>query len=497
MKKLYVLEWMSFQPYGRQDEIDTYYVKVANRLADFLKTALGERYSEHSLHGIAIYLTLWFQDLTTQTGVWEAFTGECRKRYGHPVPFMTSEEEEEYYPGEVNPEDMRFLLWHYFQSLEKQAGGVLNPENPVFEDLAYQLYDYLSDEYEVAPENTRLHDMLYGEPFGENDYMRYRSLLEWFHFCSYVGFENRSEYQHAVEAAVRMGNANPSLLSYDVKQNILFEGRKNLLSLTSVEWLALVGKTHPEAAQWAEVKVVPQGMYLYEGEDETSLFVKDLSGEEEVQLSIRKDSVNMDSLKGRKEGMTVLQSRWVQYGGTWWQDGTLVVSDYEEKMKEELARQAAKREDIRQTYDAFMKASSGKQFVFCQSEEEVRDFLFQKMEYKEKEGIQMPKMDAQHGLVLMVSSHTGIHIQMRLCECISSPENKFYDSKEAQKKAILFLLNPEVIPYDLSCALQDAGMLPDAGLNSLQGEKQGRELVKKHARFLTDYFFGKCREKDC
>lgn len=287
-----------------------------------------------------------------------------------------------------------------------------------------------------------------------------------------------------------MGDVNPSLLSYDVKQNILFEGRKNLLSLTSVEWMALIGKIHPEAAQWAEVKVAPQGMYLYEGEDETSLFVKDLSGEEEVQLSVRKDSVDMDSLKGRKEGMTVLQSRWVQYGGTWWQDGTLVVSDYEEKMKEELARQAAKREDIRQTYDAFMKASGGKQFVFCQSEEEVRDFLFQKMEYKEKEEIQMPKMDAQHGLVLMISPHTGIHIQMRLGECISSPENKFYDSKEAQKKAILFLLNPEVIPYDLSCALQDADMLPDAGLNSLQGEEHGRELVKKNARFLTDYFFG-------
>ena len=341
MKKIYVQEWMSFQPYGRQDEIDTYYVNVANRLADFLKTAVGERYSEHSLHGIAIYLTLWFLDLITQTGIWEAFISECRKRYGQLVPFMTSEEEKEYYLGEVNPEDLRFLLWHYFQSLEKQAGGVLNPENPVFEELAHQLYDYLSEEYEVAPENTRLHDMLYGEPFGENDYMRYRSILEWFHFCSYVGFENRSEYHHVVEAAVRMGDVNPSLLSYDVKQNILFEGRKNLLSLTSVEWMALIGKIHPEAAQWAEVKVAPQGMYLYEGEDETSLFVKDLSGEEEVQLSVRKDSVDMDSLKGRKEGMTVLQSRWVQYGGTWWQDGTLVVSDYEEKMKEELARQAA------------------------------------------------------------------------------------------------------------------------------------------------------------
>lgn len=498
MKKIYVKEWMSFQPYERQDEVDAYYVTVANHIFTLLKESVGERYSEHSLHGVSIYLTLWFQDLISQTGIWQAFSEECHRRYGCLVPFMTPEEEKEYYVGEVNPEDLRFLLWHYFQILEKQAGGVLNPGNPVFEELAYQIYDYLSEEYEVAPENTRLYKMLYGETFGKNDYMRYRSVLEWFHFCSYVGFENRSEYQGVVSAVAQMGqNVNPQILSYDVKQNILFEGRKNLLSLTSVEWLVLLGKSHPETALWAEVKVLPQEMYLYEGEDENFLFVKDLSQKEKEQLCIRKDSLNMDSLKGRKEGVTVLSCRLVQYGGAWWQDGILVVSDYQEKMKEELEQRAAAREGIQKTYDTFMKASGGKQFVFCQSEAEVQDFLFQKMDYKEKEGVQIPKMDATYGLVLMVSPHTGIHIQMRLCECISSPDNKFYDQGEARKKAALFMLNPEVIPYDLSCALQDADMLPDACLNSVQGEAYGREVIKKNARFLTDYFFEKCREKDC
>ena len=40
--------------------------------------------------------------------------------------------------------------------MEKQAGGVLNPENPAFEELANQIYDYLSEEFQVAPENERL-----------------------------------------------------------------------------------------------------------------------------------------------------------------------------------------------------------------------------------------------------------------------------------------------------------------------------------------------------
>ena len=61
---------------------------------------------------------------------------------------MTPEKEKDYYPGEVNPEDLQFLLWHYLQCMEKQAGGVLNPENPAFEELANQIYDYLSEEFQ-------------------------------------------------------------------------------------------------------------------------------------------------------------------------------------------------------------------------------------------------------------------------------------------------------------------------------------------------------------
>lgn len=64
----------------------------------------------------------------------------------------------------MNPEDLQFLLWHYLQCMEKQAGGVLNPENPAFEELANQIYDYLSEEFQVAPENERLYAMFYGNP---------------------------------------------------------------------------------------------------------------------------------------------------------------------------------------------------------------------------------------------------------------------------------------------------------------------------------------------
>ena len=51
----------------------------------------------------------------------------------------------------------------------------------------------------------------------------------------------------------------------------------------------------------------------------------------------------------------------------------------------------------------------------------------------------------------------------------------------------MFIVNPNIIPYQLSCILQDEGMLPDAYLNSLQRKEYGQEFIRKNAHFLTDY----------
>ena len=98
--------------------------------------------------------------------------------------------------------------------------------------------------------------------------------------------------------------------------------------------------------------------------------------------------------------------------------------------------------------------------------------------------------------MLMANPHTGLDIQFKLCECIKSPDNPNYNKEEAEKNAIMFIVNPDIIPYQLSCILQDEGMLPDAYLNSLQRKEYGQEFIRKNAHFLTDYFHYRCREKD-
>ena len=118
------------------------------------------------------------------------------------------------------------------------------------------------------------------------------------------------------------------------------------------------------------------------------------------------------------------------------------------------------------------------------------------MGYSNEEGVEMPPLNTKKGIILTASPVTGIHIQYQLCECIKSPDNSFYNQEDAEANAFMFVVNPDVIPYELSCVLQDHGMLPDANINSTEGKEHGKAFLHKNAHFLTDYFYNRCREKD-
>ena len=71
---------------------------------------------------------------------------------------------------------------------------------------------------------------------------------------------------------------------YATRTSLTFKGRRNLLSLTSPEWLALIGKAHPEHQLWGKVKARENSCYLLEKEDDEFLYVKDLCSEDEGEF---------------------------------------------------------------------------------------------------------------------------------------------------------------------------------------------------------------------
>ena len=500
MKKIYPKKWLELHPYKQTNSVDQYYVGIANEIHKRLySSTIADAFEEEeNIRYTSLCLAAWFEDVISQTGIWQAFTAECRKRYGAYLPFYPIKGD--YFPDEINLEDIRFLLWHHIQYLCRGISAI-NPENPGIEQTAQEIYGLLAEEYETAPENERMQEFLYHSAMGEEDFFRYREILDWFHYQCYFNIENVAQCRDEAERLLDDEKITPEMaetLIYATRTSLTFKGRRNLLSLTSPEWLALIGKAHPEHQLWGKVKARENSCYLLEKEDDEFLYVKDLCSEDEGEFKITKKSLNLSAIRSREAGKSTLICELIYFGNAWWQCGMLLENKYDQKIAEyvdDLTKQKEKTNE-KATFHDFIKASGGKSFVFCQSQEEISDFLLNKMGYGLKEDLDIPRIHTETGAMLMANPHTGLHIQFKLCECIKSPDNPNYNKEEAEKNAIMFIVNPDIIPYQLSCILQDEGMLPDAYLNSLQGKEYGQEFIRKNAHFLTDYFHYRCREKD-
>ena len=500
MKKIYPKKWLELHPYKQTNSVDQYYVGIANEIHKRLySSTIADAFEEEeNIRYTSLCLAAWFEDVISQTGIWQAFTAECRKRYGAYLPFYPIKGD--YFPDEINLEDIRFLLWHHIQYLCRGISAI-NPENPGIEQTAQEIYGLLAEEYETAPENERMQEFLYHSAMGEEDFFRYREILDWFHYQCYFNIENVAQCRDEAERLLDDEKITPEMaetLIYATRTSLTFKGRRNLLSLTSPEWLALIGNAHPEHQLWGKVKARENSCYLLEKEDDRYLYVKDLCSEDEGEFKITKKSLNLSAIRSREVGKSTLICELIYFGNAWWQCGMLLENKYNQKMAEyvdDLTKQKEKTNEKAAFHD-FIKASGGKSFVFCQSQEEISDFLLNKMDYNLKEGLDIPRINTENGAMLMANPHTGLHIQFKLCECIKSPDNPNYNKEEAEKNAIMFIVNPDIIPYQLSCILQDEGMLPDAYLNSLQRKEYGQEFIRKNAHFLTDYFHYRCREKD-
>ena len=500
MKKIYPQKWLELHPYKQTNSVDQYYVGIANEIHKRLySSTIADAFEEEeNIRYTSLCLAAWFEDVISQTGIWQAFTAECRKRYGAYLPFYPIKGD--YFPDEINLEDIRFLLWHHIQYLCRGISAI-NPENPGIEQTAQEIYGLLAEEYETAPENERMQEFLYHSAMGEEDFFHYREILDWFHYQCYFNIENVAQCRDEAERLLDDEKITPEMaetLIYATRTSLTFKGRRNLLSLTSPEWLALIGNAHPEHQLWGKVKARENSCYLLEKEDDEFLYVKDLCSEDEGEFKITKKSLNLSAIRSREVGKSTLICELIYFGNAWWQCGMLLENKYDQKMAEyvdDLTKQKEKTNEKAAFHD-FIKASGGKSFVFCQSQEEISDFLLNKMDYNLKEGLDIPRINTENGAMLMANPHTGLHIQFKLCECIKSPDNPNYNKEEAEKNAIMFIVNPNIIPYQLSCILQDEGMLPDAYLNSLQRKEYGQEFIRKNAHFLTDYFHYRCREKD-
>ena len=159
-QRIYSGDWKTLHPYTGSAPTDLYYITLANKVLAAIRPieeALADddyrKIDDNEQKELACILTAYFEDIISQTGIFQAFTRVYRRRFGKPLPFYTLDSD--YTPGEINIEEVQFLIWHYHMQLNN-LDVAYSPALDTFAAIAADVMALFEAEYETAPENEKL-----------------------------------------------------------------------------------------------------------------------------------------------------------------------------------------------------------------------------------------------------------------------------------------------------------------------------------------------------
>ena len=170
-ERIYMYRWLLFHPYSTPAPSDFYYLRLCNETYNLLEeNAFLESaglLTREEIKNLVCFLICYFEDVISGPGLWQAFTVQVKELYGTYLP-LYNPDPDEYFPDEINIEDIYFLVW-YFISMTQYNETIISPEALEWSDLSDRIFEILEREYELAPENLKL-KQLYTVSSGEGDF---------------------------------------------------------------------------------------------------------------------------------------------------------------------------------------------------------------------------------------------------------------------------------------------------------------------------------------
>ena len=493
-KKIFPAEWLAIKPYNNPDSVDLYYVGLANKVMGFLeKSELADYFKDELfIRKASLYLVSWFEDVCSNLGMWALVNKECLVRYGSKLPFY---DVSKYYEGEVNPQDLSLLLWHFMQ-VYNEKNTLLNPENPWLLKTALELTNLFDEEYESAPENERLHAFIHNDFIGDN-WWECRKLMEWFHMSSYVFLGAPEAVAEAIADSEYKGMPLPKRMYMAVTEH-MFNYKHNLLSLNVQQWLGKI----TENAVFDKIERSKPSIFMYKGQGSTTFRLYDMVEGKEYGVDMDSFAEGESSIRNYVEDKTLVYTTLVKFNGKYFISGMMTelrgvgnakINDAIEEMRIQRALESQQKDN----YPVFLAASGGEPAVILRDRDAVKKFFVEKLKFTNADEFDMPPIVSNAKCYAIYGDPiNGLCISPNNGQCLAIPGNKFYKKDAAKKDGISFYVNNGTVPYRVACMLHDKGLIPDAAINSLKGYEYGRDFLHRNGDFFLDYFYHATREYD-
>lgn len=461
---------------------DFYYTKVAQRFYDILwLTPFGKDCGKYVCVQMALTLAHYLEDVISDFGLWAAFTSKHRELYGKYLPFYTIDEEN-YYCDEINPEDVRFLIWMMLQKSKETI--FCNPENPYLCQAADKIYAEMEKLFEKAPINEEMiPEEISTELFNDFFYVKFlcTKLIGTYLIDPFTD-QKRMDVEEKVEDLLT--NLNDDDFSYAVESILLFHKKTGPLNLYVKDWLAALlahwGKKE-KSKQIAAIETLPYDIYRVKSYDDKMLMLETRTGDE---IMLPRDSFNSlpDATLMQCEHLFTSLAK---YQGIWQTNG---ISSWMNATEAFQAQQEQCR--LQNTFPTvnqrILETNNGHPLLYFKDYKEFYDWTEQHIGFDPK--YKHPKEVANKKyLAIYVPKEEDITVMMNGALIIKDEQNPYYDRLKAEEEGINYIVSSETVTDELLHYLIDHHLLPDARINSIHGPERGKQLVQENIDFIARF----------
>ncbi len=517
--RIFIQQWLELKPYVRQVASDRFYLQLSNNV----KTAIAkdvhfseiDKYLivEDELNTLSCFLVSYLEDIASGVNIWGVFVKCHTELYQKPLPFYN---DEEYYTDEINVQDVRFLIWYFFNTI--QDLNFISPNEDYIAELAQIVYDVLDEAWDDAPVNTDLKPY-YTIAENETDYFNARKLIFSVLFNSYLFYPDT-----AIELKSRNFKLTEQYRNDSHFESFLFDSKDNytntactkLLAYPGKQWVAkILGASHPLHDDFLNLSRKLQGIFLYKGQNDEHISIEHIASGKTFDI-VKKSLPHSNEFTTVDEIIVIGMVLW---RGEWWHSGVYYVVTYSADLILDERNSIKSRSDVeflnnntdrykevlRVQENAFKQFTKGHQIVFLPTNKiddfrtKFTQFYTDSLNLSKKEiekSRQMARNEgffggeedsaidfgrAESGLVFF-NPKSGVEIALNVNSAFDMPNNPFYKIEDSNDH-ILGLFRSTEMSTELSLFYLDNLM---AKLNIPKGNE--REIDFQVFDFLLRFW---------
>lgn len=471
-------------------ETDKQYAELAKDIYDLLYDDLSfmdERQIKHA----SISLALYFEDIHSNTHLFETFTKFYKELFGRYVPFYSSENADSTL-GRIDA--MKFMLWHAIAA--ERDGMMLNPTNQGLANMAERLQNLWDERKDKIEPNEELADYLYSEETQENA-NEVKMVLIWLSLYSFLGrwYGNPNPNYDEAGLAKLFGQTDKETLEYANECHFVFRIQTWPLSLTPQHIYAEMIRIEMDdpndeiAESIDQIKNKSYEIFQIAGSDMMGLTLKDFLGE---TFWVDYDDFFGDARKLTKKHTHILASfiklndRWELNGPSLWLNPS---QKHYHMYLEELKQHHHWMHDYIGQYDELINKHHGERLYFFRNAKEYLQWVKDEMGMKDTK--MLSELESREDPMACFFEYNGQTTCCMDAECIKHPDNPCYDKSYAEENALTFIGNTSSCSPDMLLYMFEHNLLPDAMFNDIRGRKHGRQLMQENLEFM-----GRCMRRD-